>query len=238
MKKQEIKGRVLGNAAIATGVYRMEVEVPGKAAPGCFYMLRAWDNEPLLSRPISIGRQTENSVIFYYLIVGRGTQRLAEVKEGETITLFGPLGNGFSLETGKIALVGGGIGIAPLMELSHQLDTAPDVFLGFRDETYGEDEFKAASLQVATESGATGHKGFVTELFDAKDYDVIYACGPTPMLRALQHKVGDDAKLYLSLEAHMACGVGACLGCTVASGDTYKRVCKEGPVFLSEEVQL
>lgn len=236
--KKETRARVLAHGEIARGVYRLAVETKQVAAPGCFYMIRAWEDEPLLSRPISIAKQEDGVTEFLYLVVGRGTQLLSKVKVGLKITLVGPLGNGFPLESGKIALVGGGIGIAPLIELSHALDVPPDVFLGFRDETYGEEYFRAKEIYVATESGAKGHKGFVTELFDAKEYDVIYACGPTPMLRALQHKVGDDAKLYLSLEAHMACGVGACIGCTVASGDTYKRVCKEGPVFLSQEVQL
>lgn len=234
----EQKNRIHTNEEIAPGIGKMTVENTDTPEPGQFYMLRAWEREPLLSRPISVGRAEDGRLTFYYLIKGKGTRIFSELQAGDEILLFGPLGQGFPEESGNIALVGGGIGIAPLIELSHRLADAPDVYTGFLDAPYALDDFRAGTLSVATDSGRHGHKGFVTELFEPEPYDVVYACGPTPMLSALKKLCEGKTKLYVSLEAHMACGVGACLGCSVASGDTYVRVCKDGPVFPAGEVAL
>lgn len=238
MSAKQTNAKVIAIETIAENVIQMDVELSDRPAPGTFYMLRAWDNEPLLSRPISVGSSTAGTVRFYILVKGRGTARFSKLRAGDRIDCTGPLGNGFTLSEGKIALVGGGIGTAPLIGLSHALKSAPDVYLGFQDTPYAVDAFRSESIQIATESGKAGEKGFVTTLLDPSRYDVIYACGPTPMLAALQKQCAGKTTLYLSLEAHMACGVGACLGCTVLSKEGYLRVCKDGPVFLSTKVSL
>ncbi len=234
----EQRVKILRNETLAPNIGKLVVACEDRPEPGQFYMLRGWEREPLLARPISVGRVESGTLAFYYLVKGKGTRILQALKPADEILLFGPLGQSFPLETGRIALVGGGIGTAPLIELSHRLAEAPDVFVGFLDHPYALEDFRAKSLALATDSGKHGHKGFVTELFDPKDYDVVYSCGPTPMLAALKRMCAGKTKLYVSLEAHMACGVGACLGCTVPSGDTYVRVCREGPVFPAEEVEL
>lgn len=223
---------------IAGNVVKMIVNLKDQPIPGTFYMLRAWDREPLLSRPISAGSSNADTVTFYVLVKGRGTHIFERMKPGDELLCTGPLGNGFPDKEGKIALVGGGIGIAPLIGLSHSLKQAPDVYAGFLDSPYALEDFRAEKMHIATESGKVGRKGFVTELLNPSDYDVVFACGPTPMLIALKHLCEGKTELYISLEAHMACGVGACLGCAVRSGENYMRVCKDGPVFLSTEVQL
>ncbi|MGI6440663.1 MAG: dihydroorotate dehydrogenase electron transfer subunit [Peptoniphilaceae bacterium] len=234
----EQKVKILKNTELVPGVGKLVVSCDDSPLPGQFYMLRAWEREPLLSRPISVGRADQGELSFYYLVKGKGTRLLQALKEEESLLLFGPLGKGFPKEEGSVALVGGGIGIAPLIELSHRLPAAPDVYVGFLDTPYALEAFRAQTLAVATDSGRVGHKGFVTELLKPESYDAVYACGPTPMLSALKKLCEGKTRLYVSLEAHMACGVGACLGCAVPSGDSYVRVCKDGPVFLAEEVEL
>lgn len=238
MSAKETIEKVISNEKLAENVVKITVDLADQPPAGTFYMLRAWEREPLLSRPISVGSSTEDSVTFYVLVKGMGTRIFEELRDGDSLLCAGPLGNGFTKESGKVALIGGGIGTAPLIGLSHELEEAPDVFVGFLDTPYALEDFRHADLQIATDSGNVGHKGFVTELLDPTQYDAVYACGPTPMLAAVAKLCEGKTKLYLSLEAHMACGVGACLGCAVRSGDTYLRVCKDGPVFLSTEVQL
>ena len=238
MSAKETTTNVIENIKIAENVIRLTVTLNDRPRPGSFYMLRAWDRAPLLSRPISVGHSTDETVTFYILVKGEGTVRFASLKAGDALTCVGPLGNGFTKEMGRVALVGGGIGTAPLIGLSHVLDTPPDVYAGFLDTPYALEDFRANAVHVATDSGKAGTCGFVTEIFDPEAYDVVYACGPTPMLAALKAKCEGNTKLYLSLEAHMACGVGACLGCAVRTADSFVRVCKDGPVFLAEEVLL
>lgn len=233
-----VEARVLSNERIAPHVIKMTVARSGEVLPGQFFMLRAWDRDPLLSRPISTGDADAESLTFYLLEKGRGTRRIGMLQPGETLSVQGPLGNPFPIVEGKIALVGGGIGIAPLVYLSHQLPAPPDVYLGFQSDPYALDDFRAASLHVATEDGSVGHRGFVTALLDPAAYDAVYACGPTPMLSVLQRQCAGKTRLILSLEAHMACATGACLGCSVPSKDGYVRVCKDGPVFEATEVML
>lgn len=230
--------RVLSNEILAPGVGKLVVRCGDRPLPGQFYMLRAWEREPLLARPISVGRAEAGRLSFYYLIRGKGTRRFETLRPDHTLLLFGPLGKPFPEISGNIALVGGGIGIAPLIELSHRLQDPPDVYTGFLDTPYALDDFRAAKIGLATDSGSAGHRGFVTELLSPENYDAVYACGPTPMLAALKSLCEGKTRLIVSLEAHMACGVGACLGCAVPSGDTYVRVCKDGPVFEAGEVEL
>ncbi len=227
-----------------------EVLVP---SPGQFYMLQAGDTtDPLLKRPFSIFDYSNDVISFLYRIKGKGTLNLSRLKEGDTIWAIGPLGNGYPILNGDFIAIAGGIGIASLYLLLKKFRNKSYLFYGARSngELVMADEATALSKKIflATEDGSSGKKGLVTDLF--RDFlesgtDIlypknIYACGPIPMIRELSKIVGKyNLMCYVSLEEHMACGVGACLGCVVrikskeTDNDTwaYRRVCKEGPVF-------
>ena len=161
----------------------------------------------------------------------------------------GPLGNGFPKKEKKAFLIGGGIGIPPMLELAKELDCEKQMVLGYRDELFLNDEFKPyGTVTIATEDGSAGTKGNVLDAIrkNGLTADIIYACGPTPMLRAIkQYAAEHDIECYISMEERMACGIGACLACVCQSKDkdahsnvNNKRICKEGPVFLAEEVEI
>ncbi len=162
----------------------------------------------------------------------------------------GPLGNGFPLKGKKAFLIGGGIGIPPMLELAKQLNCEKQIVLGYRNcDMFLLDEFKKqGEVYIATEDGSVGTKGNVLDAIreNALDAEVIYACGPTPMLRALKNYAAENnIECWISMEEKMACGIGACLACVCKSKEVdghtnvhNKRVCKEGPVFLAEEVEL
>ncbi len=239
---------IYSNEKLADGIYKMVISGEYEAVPGQFYMMRAWKVEPYLSRPISIHGIGENGIEFLYQVVGEGTDIFSKMGKGDKIDLLGPVGNGFDIEkiNGKVAVVVGGIGIAPMYEVMKKLkerhsDIVIDFYAGFRDEVYSVDymsEF-ADDVIVATESGSQGHKGYVVEVLDPSKYDYILCCGPTVMMKVVKEmaeKAGVPA--YLSLEEHMACGIGACLGCTCDTNRGKERVCKEGPVFLGEDVKF
>ena len=245
--------RVLRQSAPMPDIRRLTVALP-KAGPmpkaGQFYMLRAWaaNESPVLSRPISVHDvdAAEGTLTFLYQIKGEGTQKLARLAWGQTLTLTGPCGNGFDVAgaaaEGRVAVVGGGIGTAPLLLLCKELAAAgckPDLMVGFRDEPYGMDAFEpyCSSIAIATDSGAAGHHGLVTDLLDPKQYDLVLTCGPTVMMRGVAKlcaEAGTPCKA--SLEHKMACGLGACLGCTCHTKVGPKTVCKDGPVFDAGEV--
>ena len=162
----------------------------------------------------------------------------------------GPLGNGFPLKGKKAFLIGGGIGIPPILELAKQLNCEKQIVLGYRNsDMFLLDEFKKqGEVYIATEDGSVGTKGNVLDAIreNALDAEVIYACGPTPMLRALKNYAAENnIECWICMEEKMACGIGACLACVCKSKEVdghtnvhNKRVCKEGPVFLAEEVEL
>lgn len=222
--------------------------------PGQFFMLSVDSRlDPLLKRPFSLHRFISGDLQFLYRVVGKATAILKAKKTGDTMELIGPLGNGFPVderEGAKPVLVAGGMGIAPLFALAERLAKRQPVFLyGARraEEVFCKDELNSIGIApiISTDDGTSGRKGIVTELVDeflskhqssSSDYS-IYACGPKPMLASLsgitkKHKV----KAYMALEESMACGVGACLGCVIKTVDGYKRVCKEGPVFSSDDI--
>ena len=219
---------------------------------GQFYMLRAWaaDATPILSRPISVDdfdNQT-GALTFLYQVKGEGTHKLAALKKDDTLTVTGPCGNGFDTaalagQYKRIAVVGGGIGTAPMFQLTRELAAAgvkPDVFFGFRDAPYCMEEYReiANLVKVSTDTGAVGFHGFVTQLYDPADYDVVLVCGPTVMMRNAARLCAEKGTpCFVSMEKKMACGIGACLGCTceTKSGEG-KSVCKNGPVFDATEV--
>ncbi|ADW16477.1 oxidoreductase FAD/NAD(P)-binding domain protein [Desulfobulbus propionicus DSM 2032] len=237
--------------------YRLTLRCPMIAAhaqPGQFVMVACGLTlDPLLRRPFSIHHCTQDGTLqLLFKVIGRGTQLLSECRTGQSLSLIGPLGHGFRLQPGRpVSLVGGGIGIAPLRFLVHALQQAGGagadctVFLGSRS---GDElaplamEFSALGCQVhtATDDGSLGHHGFITELLapELSRFSKVYTCGPHPMMAtvaALCHSAGVACEV--SLEAHMACGLGACLGCTVHGTEgQYLHVCKQGPVLDAQEV--
>lgn len=219
-----------------------------KPAAGQFYMLKRVPSSTFLFRPISVyssTAQSDGSVLVEFLILqkGKGTNELCSVNTSTQVELFGPLGNGFaSPKAGeKAAIIGGGIGVAPVAGFASNLEPKSyDFFACFKSGSYGLENVKADKLAVSTDDGSCGTKGMLPNIFgesNAKNYDVVYACGPTPMLKYVQQVCkASGTKCYLSLESRMACGMGACLGCTISTTGGNKRCCKDGPVFDGAEV--
>lgn len=242
MELSEYKSvEILENKIVSEGIYLMSLKTTLKGVPGQFYMLKVGNLDPLLPRPISIYDVGENVISFLYQVVGKGTGIMAEKKPGEMIEILGPLGNGFTFEGEKVAVVGGGIGIAPLLYLCKKLKSVNkrvEVFLGYRTKPYLTEEFEkvADKVHIATEDGSVGHKGYVTEII-GRDFDTLYSCGPNLMMKSLKSLNICDREYY-SLEARMACGIGACLGCSIKTVNGMKRVCHEGPIFSKDEVIL
>ena len=244
--------KVIYNEEISTGIYKLTVAGSFQAKPGQFYMLRAWENQPLLSRPISVhsvdNRQEGKgqSITFVYAVVGEGTELLSKLRSEDEVKLTGALGNGFDTKAlkGKVALVTGGIGVAPMYYVAQELKknqevTKVDLYAGFRNETYLVSEFQGITcdVKVSTENGSCGHKGYVTEMLKVEDYDVVLCCGPEIMMNKVVSLCKEkNVKVYVSMEKHMACGIGACLVCTCKTKEGNKRSCKDGPVFSGEEL--
>ncbi len=228
------------NIRIAEQIYRMRLSGAPMGKAGQFYMLRQPDTlDPFLSRPISLFDADEQTgeLSFLYQTAGRGTEQFSRMLAGQTLTVQGPCGNGFPLLPGDAVVIGGGIGTAPLYLLLKTLrekdpNRRIEVYLGFREEAYLKEDFTALSDKTHVNIG-----GYVTADVDFTRPATYYACGPKPMLRAAMQAAREaDARLYVSLEKHMACGVGACLGCTCKTTAGQKRICKEGPVFPYQEV--
>jgi dihydroorotate dehydrogenase electron transfer subunit len=231
------------NKQVSNNIYRLSAEFESEIKPGQFFMLKTTDNSFLLPRPISINDVNGNIVSFLYRIEGQGTKKISSLCKNDKLQLFGPLGNGFEPEKlkGKVAVIGGGIGIAPLLYLCKVLCKKADVYLGYKDteNMYIIDEFKlyAGRCVIVTEDGSSGEKGFVTDYIPYDEYDVVVTCGPEIMMKKIANICKDKKiKCYVSLERRMACGMGACLGCTVKTKAGNKRACKEGPVFDSKEL--
>ncbi|WP_438350894.1 dihydroorotate dehydrogenase electron transfer subunit [Paenibacillus sp. FA6] len=228
-------GKVITNEQVSEHVYLMNVEGHYEGTMGQFYMLRAWGNYPLLSRPISIFNRTDGGIEFLYQVVGEGTALLAGLRSGDSLSLEGPYGNGFPDVKGRVALVGGGIGIAPLYYCAQQIPNT-DIYLGFSKEPYLLDHFNTVAGNLYTNVG-----GYIVEDIDFHQYDAILSCGPHGMMKAIQSKQQQSqcsADVYISLENRMACGIGACLVCSVSCKDGRKKACTDGPVFAAEEVCL
>ena len=245
--------RVLRQKAVASDIRRLTVALP-KEGPrphaGQFYMLRCWGaaETPVLSRPISVHDvdEREGTLTFLYQIKGEGTQKLAHLAWGQTLTLTGPCGNGFDVAAaaaaGRVAVVGGGIGVAPLLLLCRELVAAgckPELYAGFRDAPYALEDFLpyCAAISVATDSGAVGYHGLVTGILHPEEFDLVLTCGPNVMMQGVYRLCAEKGVPCLaSLERKMACGLGACLGCTCHTKVGPKTVCKDGPVFPAQEV--
>lgn len=252
-KKRE-RAVVLQMKEISAGIFDMWIrteEIAGLARAGQFVMLYCRDGSRLLPRPISICQidSDQRSLRLAYRIAGKGTKEFSEMKEGMELDVIGPLGNGFPKKEASAFVIGGGIGIPPMLELSRQLNGKKQIILGYRDQLFLEKEFEPfGEVFVATEDGSAGTKGNVLDVIlkHGLKADIIYACGPLPMLRALKAYAKESKiECYVSLEERMACGIGACLGCVCKSKETdghtnvkNKRICKEGPVFEAQEVDF
>lgn len=221
-------------------------EMAQAAQPGQFVHVRCGEGL-LLRRPISICDAWDTSLRIVFQVRGTGTAWLAQRKVEEALDVLGPLGNGFSIpESGPVLLVGGGIGSAPMRFAARRLGSRAVAALGFRsgDGVILAEEFPTADVPVtvATEDGSVGELGRVDQvvqrLLRENPARTILACGPTPMLKAISAvAAGEGSPCQISLEERMACGVGACLTCSCKVNGHYKRVCKDGPVFLSQEVE-
>ncbi len=254
----QIKAKLLYNQRIAANYLHCAFYAPliaKMAQPGQFIDIKvAQAAGPLLRRPFSIHRINGPKIEVIYEVLGNGTQILSQKTAGEYLDIIGPLGNGFGLleATRHPLLVAGGMGVAPLLFLAGRLATHKlkpiTVLLGAKTKSLllCEKQFRqlGCKVKVSTDDGSKGFKGKVTgllkHLLPAAEYrlSIIYACGPKPMLRAVSELAATrNIPAQVSLEAHMACGFGACLGCTVNTREGYKRVCKEGPVFRAEEIK-
>ncbi|MDI6743852.1 MAG: dihydroorotate dehydrogenase electron transfer subunit [Thermodesulfovibrionales bacterium] len=232
-------------------------DIPQRSLPGQFYMIGTDSSyDPLLKRPFSIFRETSSAeggeLQFLYRIKGKGTKLLKEMRKGETVNVLGPLGNGYPMPDKNLTpvLIAGGIGIASLFPLAEKLSGNIHFLYGARtkNELLMLNELKGLvkkELIISTDDGSEGEKGTVVDVLNRfltlnpqlSTLNLLYSCGPSPMLEAVSKFAAEKGiKCYISMEESMACGVGACLGCTVKTKKGYKRVCKEGPVFPSEEI--
>lgn len=253
MKTREF-AKVTEQKKIASDVYSLWLQtdkIAGEAVPGQFISVYSKDLSRMLPRPISICEidRASGKIRIVYRVVGQGTEEFSHLTAGDTLEILGPLGNGFPLKRKKAFLMGGGIGIPPMVQLAHELDCEVQIIAGYRDELFLTEELsKNGTLYIATEDGSAGTKGNVMDAIreNGLTADIIYACGPKPMLRAIKAYAEENGiECYISMEERMACGIGACLACVCQSkevdGHTHvhnKRICKDGPVFLSTEVEL
>lgn len=252
--KFEEMATVIRQEEIADEIYSMWVgtdHIAAQAKAGQFLSLYCSDGSRILPRPISICEidSKKNALRLVYRVAGAGTTEFSKMRAGMTIKVLGPLGNGFPRETKKAFLIGGGIGIPPMLQLAKELDCEKQMVLGYRDELFLLEEFKRqGEVYIATEDGSAGTKGNVLDAIreNGLKADIIYACGPTPMLRAVKaYAAEQQTECYISMEERMACGIGACLACVCKSKEkdahsnvNNKRICKEGPVFRAEEVDF
>ncbi len=243
------RAKILENTLIAADTYRMVLQssLCEDLKAGQFVNLLVPGFT--LRRPISVSsfdKEAEEYTLLYK-VLGEGTQKMAEMKAGDTVQVIGPLGNGFPIETAEsILLIGGGAGTGPLVQLAKELKDAGcrkiRVVLGFptKEDIYGVEDFSALGIRthISTDDGTYGFHGNAVELIRAEGLtaEMAYTCGPKRMMQAVEELFGRG---YISLDIRMACGMGACMGCVVkdkADPDKYYRVCKEGPVFRIGQV--
>ena len=254
MGKLKMTAKVVSQETLATDVYSLVLEAPeiaSQAIAGQFVSGYTHDGSKMLPRPISLcGIDREAGTLrLVYRVVGFGTKEFSQLAAGDTVDILGPLGNGFMKSDKKAILIGGGIGIPPMLQLAKELDCEKSVVLGYRDEIFLNEEFEPyAQVYMSSEDGQHGVKGNVIDAIKEYGVDgaVIYACGPTPMLRGIKaYAMENGIECQISMEEKMACGVGACLACVCKTKDIdehsqvhNRRICKDGPVFYAEEVEL
>lgn len=257
VQKKKIKTTIVSQKQIAEQIYDLwlETRLAKDAHPGQFVAVYPNHESTLLPRPISICEVSEDKrrLRLVYRVAGKGTAEFASYGAEDSLEILGVLGNGFPIDKAKgkrVFLMGGGIGIPPMLELAKRLDCRKQILLGYRDKDLflQEDLARYGDVYVATEDGSVGTKGNVMDIIKAHGLaaDVIMACGPMPMLRAIKKYAGENKiEAYISLEERMACGVGACLGCVCRTTkvDAHShvhnaRICTDGPVFEAGEVDI
>jgi len=248
-----LNAQVISNQSLAPDTFSMKVcapEIAKNVHPGQFAMIYLTNGELLLPRPISFSDVDRDTVTFVYQIVGAGTRVMSNINSGENVKILGPLGKGFFIGSSsrtsqkKVAIVGGGIGVAPLVILAKSLvlqGAQVDAYLGFRNNPTLTEIFEsyANNTFISTEDGTIGHKGNILEVVKSQNiqYDEILACGPRPMLDALaEYTSSKNIPCQLSMEERMACGIGTCVGCVLKINKSYLRICTEGPVFYSDSI--
>ena len=240
---KQVLFEIQSNEALTADVYRMVLSGDTSAitAPGQFVEIALPGK--FLRRPISVNDWSETSLTLIYKVVGHGTEQMAALPAGTRLDLLTGLGNGYDTSrSGETpVLVGGGVGVPPLYALCKKLlaqGKKPSVILGFNKESeiFLKQEFEALGVPtyIATADGSVGTKGFVTDVLRNLHYSYFYSCGPLPMFRAMEAVVTTSGQY--SLEERMGCGFGACMGCSIQTKSGAKRVCKDGPVFVREEV--
>lgn len=256
MKYKEIS-KIAKIDELADDVYSIWFEtenIAKEARAGQFISVYCNEGSRILPRPISICEIEGNMLRIVFRKVGKGTEEFSESKAGDSFEIMGPLGNGYTLKDNKALLMAGGIGIPPMVEAAKELKAMGvddiTIIAGYRNnQTFLKEELeKYGKLYIATEDGTVGTKGNVMNVIAEYGItaDEVYTCGPTPMLRAIKNwALENDIEAQLSLEEKMACGIGACLACVCKSKEVdhhshvnNKRVCKDGPVFLAQEVEL
>ena len=258
MAKLKMKSTVIEQKMIADGICSMWLdakEIAVQAKPGQFISVYSNDKSRVLPRPISICEidREKGTLRIVYRVVGKGTEEFSKAEAGDSFEILGPLGNGFPIEEAKgkkVLMIGGGIGDPPMLQTAKEIEGEAIIVSGYRNQDlFLKEELESAgTLFIATEDGSVGTKGNVVDAIRENqiEADMMFACGPKPMLRALKnYALEKGIPCWISMEEKMACGVGACLACVCQSKDVdshshvhNKRICKDGPVFLSTEVEL
>lgn len=228
--------KIIENIDVCKDYFILRTDLDVKVYPGQFFMLRAWESYPTLSRPISVYDVTEG-VDFLIEKRGEGTKILEQLKEGDEIKLFGPFGNAFYANVDEVALVGGGVGVAPFHYLIKEIQKLKPsskitLYIGEREELELENAFKDIACDIKIKKG-----GFITDIIDFESHDLIYTCGPEIMMKKVVELAKEhDVTTYVSLEKRMGCGVGACLSCSCETKRGRRRSCKEGPIFKGSDL--
>lgn len=256
MNKKVKKALVVSSQErLGEGIFSLELageEIAEEALPGQFLSLYCKDKSRLLPRPVSICRIDRGRIRLVYRVVGEGTMEFSHLTPGDTVEVLGPLGNGFPIDLTmkkRVLLIGGGMGIPPLLECAARINGEVIPVLGYRDQIFLKEEFEPfGKVYFSTEDGSAGLRGNVLDVIRTEGLtgDLIFSCGPAPMLRAVKELgIQMGIPCYLSLEERMACGMGACLACVCPTPQEdehsrvcNKRVCRDGPVFLSTDVLL